>query len=783
MLRCGVAKLYIKDCKMEDIIVDEPAPVSVRSSKNRRFRHADENKRDWGVYLFDWLVKGLIIALLLGINFLLFASAGNFSVFSSDVSISPEVLLILGFIFALALILMFLISFSSFVQNVVAAVFVGFFVYIMLGQFALFDKFSFLAYLAEPYLGNDVAANFMTNSDVVAAVMSGLFAFVFFAMAEKKNIAYFMGILVVVFGGIVVDEYFNRNNHQEFKVLYDNSFSKADRGKKFVYIMMPNAASISYLEDMKEVNADVKKVEKVQNIMLGFFAKNNFKLYQNAFVFNEDPFMNAVRGLNGLSDDKEESFLASAISLDGYWKFKNPNDEYVYLNDNQLYNVFRRAKYKISAYKTRGIDLCGKNGVRNTDRCVEKVNTPISFSSMNLSVLDRAQMLTAQWLQSMGVFNNLETIYTMLKAFTRPDNMPMIGFKFDSLYVVNSPEVLETLAKDIVKDKGNQAYFVLLDMPSNMFVYNEYCKIKPKDQWLHMESLPWVINKNLLNKRTAYLDQSACMYGKLEQFMEYLQKSGVLDETVIVLQGLSGADDLQNVNERLFVPDFKNKKLVTMAIRDPLKKKFSIGEEVCEASDILNQYLFRKGNCQEMRRLVVHSGAKKELKGMLGRYKIDNQMVEKAQASFGDWYKLWATANKPKSAKIVPLPVKKAPEVKAEEKKIEIKLPEAKSVSETMDDKMTGESLSEDVPDELLPPTEAVVQERNVGEAPVMDKPVADMPEQGIESLKEKMTEDVVDDEKTTEQDGVEADVSSETEMKTDENPQKQDIQSEKKEG
>ena len=42
---------------------------------------------------------------------------------------------------------------------------------------------------------------------------------------------------------------------------------------------------------------------------------------------------------------------------------------------------------------------------------------------------------------------------------------------------------------------------------------------------------------------------------------------------------------------------------------------------------------------------------------------------------------------------------------------------------------------------------------------------------------------DVVDDEKTTEQDGVEADVSSETEMKTDENPQKQDIQSEKKEG
>lgn len=81
------------------------------------------------------------------------------------------------------------------------------------------------------------------------------------------------GILIVVFAGILADEYFNRENHNEFKTVYDNSFSKAERGKKFIYIMLPNAASVSYLEDMKEANADAKKVENVQNIMLGFFAK------------------------------------------------------------------------------------------------------------------------------------------------------------------------------------------------------------------------------------------------------------------------------------------------------------------------------------------------------------------------------------------------------------------------------------------------------------------------------------------------------------------------------
>lgn len=693
---------------MEDIIVDEPAPISVRSSKKQKFRRVG-TKRDFSVYLFDWLVKALIIALLINIDFLLFISAGNFSVFSSGFTMVPETLFVMGAVFTLVLGLMFLISFSSFLQNVLTSTVVGFFVFVLLRQFALFDQSSFLVYLLAPYFGNDVALNFVDNSDVVVSVASAVVAYVFLVMAEKKNIAYFMGALFVVFLGILADEYFNRNNHQEYKTVYDNAFSKAERGKKFVYIMLPNATSLSYLEDMKEANSDVNKVEKVQNIMLGFFAKNGFKLYPNAFVQNDDAFMNAVRNLNNLSNDKEETFVASAVPMDGYWSFKNLNDEYIYLNENQLYGVFKRAKYKISAYKGRGIDLCSKNGVRNTDRCVEKINSPVSFANMRLSVVEKTQLLVVQWLDSTRLFKNMGTVYELLKAFTRPDNMPMVGVKSDSLYVVDTPQMLEQVSKDIVKDRGNQAYFVLLDLPSNMFVYNEYCKVKPTSQWLHMESLPWVVNKNLYSKRSAYLDQNACLYGKLEQFVDFLKKSGVWDETVIVIQGLSGADDLQNVKERQFVPDFKNKKLVTMAIRDPLKKNFVVGEEICEAPDILNQYLFRRGKCVEMKDLNVHSGAKKELKGMLDRYQITNQMTQNAIKYFDDWYKLWAAANK--SAKgVIPLPVQKTPEQVLKQEKVAKMPTEAEA----------AEMFNEGLPDELLPPNEEVEKQAKMFEAEVV---------------------------------------------------------------
>lgn len=42
---------------MEDIIVDEPAPTSIRSRTQKRFRRS-RPRRDLTVYLFDWLVKG-----------------------------------------------------------------------------------------------------------------------------------------------------------------------------------------------------------------------------------------------------------------------------------------------------------------------------------------------------------------------------------------------------------------------------------------------------------------------------------------------------------------------------------------------------------------------------------------------------------------------------------------------------------------------------------------------------------------------------------------------------
>lgn len=711
---------------MEDIIVDGPTPTSIKTRKSKNVRRL-KPRRDFTVYLFDWLVKGLLIALLLAIDFTLFASAGNYEVFSSGFTLSSPITYVYAGLFAVSLLLLFLISFSSFLQNILTSFVFAVFVYIVLNQFALFDKFSFLAYWAEPYLGADTAMKFMGNSDIVTSVAAGVVAFLFLAMTDKKNIAYFTGILIVIFAGILADEYFDRNNHSEFKVVYDNNKSlDAKEGKKFIYIMLPNAGSISYLEDMKEINSDKDKVQKTMDIMLGFFAKNDFYMYPNAYVTEDDAFMNMTKSFNNLTNDEAKSFLASNVSLTGYWSFKNINDEYVYMNQNQLYDVFKKAKYKISAYKSRGADMCSKNGYDIADRCVEKVNTPIGLKSMNMNSLDKSYILVVQWLESMGLFNNLKPVYTMLKAVTNPDNLPMLGLKYSHLYVVDSPKTLEIAVKDIKRDKGNQAYFIFMDLPSNMFVYNEFCRINPTSQWLDMESQPWIVNKNLFGKRNAYLNQTSCLFGKLEQFMLKLQDAGILDKSVVVIQGLSGVDDLKNVNEKQFIPVFKNKNLVTMAIRDPLKKQFTVGNEVCSAPDILSQYLFRKDVCKEMHNLGLHIGAKKELKAMLNMFKLDENMTQKAVETFNVWYNDWIKVNNQpvniQGGAVVPLP-------------------KFYNASET--DKPLDAPEKEEIQENN---TEADANV-NVGEVKVMEQPIQEASEVPVESLDNTEAEETPSDE------------------------------------
>ena len=631
---------------MDDIAVQKTVTTSTRTKVKKVAK-----KRKFGVYLFDWIVKGLIVALLLGINFVLFANSGNANFFSSAVSIAPHALYILIGITATSLLIMFLLSFSRTLQNLFVAVVVASFFIIMVNHFALFNKSSFLFDMLSDYIGQALASSFDGNSQIIIAGSVFAIAFLFMAMARKTKVAYLMLFLLIIFGWVLFKSYINFDPKRDpYIVSYkdENTQEKpVENPRKFVYIFMPNLPSYKILDEMGESSPQIKKAKE---IMLAFYARNNFTVFPNAYIKENRPFLNMIKSLNPLDEKNPEDHMLKNISIFSYWQFDKFNDKYAYLRDNKLFDTFRDSGYKLTAYQSRELNTCCKDmGCRDnalfTDKCVEKQNYPVDVSKLNISVWDKTMVLFAQWVESMQLFPNYSYAYDALSSFGGADNTAVVGISYSGLYVVDSPKILDLLSNDIINAKENTAFFVFLDLPSDMYVYDEFCRPKHPSKWINIEKQPWSKNANINARKSALGEQTACLYGKLEEFINNLDNAGVLNNSVIVLQGLSNVDVLSsNQDNRNFIEEFKGKRLTTMAIRDPMKA-FGINYEACRTTGILKDYLYKRGKCDELDDLNLQSNSKNELLTNLMSGTISQEEIAASQAVFDEWFPNWFKFN------------------------------------------------------------------------------------------------------------------------------------------
>lgn len=679
--------------------------------------------------MFDWLIKGLLTALLLIMNFLLFAGSGSQKVFADGFMLQPEIMSVVIGLLVFSMLLMLLFSFSSVLQNLLVSLIAAGFVWALLSQFAVYDKTSILVPMLSPYIGAAAASMFTDVSHWILVAGAGILTFVVLTISSKSSLVYFVGIIFVVFGGVVADSYIMRDRHQEFAVKYDNHLDKiAPNAKKYVYFFLPNATSYVTLGDLKDQLGSTAKGKETQERLIAFLAKNNFWVYPNAYTMAKDPLMSMVEDLNNIDDEKAERHIQRNVAIDSVWKFHNIIDEYVYLKDTQLIDVYKNSKYRVSAYQSRGIDFCNKNNERNVDKCVDKINVPVSAEGMKLSTWEKSKFLFVQWLNSFHLSSDWSTLYGALNGFISAEKTPIIGIPYDYLYVVNSFKTLDVVLNDIANDKGNRAYFVFMDLPSDMYVYDEFCRMKPQDKWLAMDNYKWVSNKNLFAKRQAYQEQFSCMLGSLEQFMQKLNEKQLDKNTVIVLQGISGINDIDAVKTDDYIAKFKSDNLVLLAIKDPSRNNFSINNQICESRELVRNYLYKQGNCREFNRMELHSTAASGLQKELLKSVLTKDSVNQALAHFNEWYGKWKAFNSIQKPGNVLKPAEK--NAKAPVPAEEIPLPEAEE-TETADVLNTTE----------LP------EEKNVGEVKVMEAPIDEGNEVEVKSIsaeiqgKEKQSE------------------------------------------
>lgn len=639
---------------MQDVVFDDRRQFSAKAVAREQSETPRRRKRKRGFfcYIVDWLERAIIISALLCISFTLFASSGSYSMLS-PVLPQPkiEVAYIMIGIVACSTVLMYLVSFSRFLQNFITALVLGIFVLSILNQYALFDKSSILLNSLGGMLGTEVDTILNGYSHYIIAGLVALIFLLFISISSRITMFYFTSILVFILGGLISDIYLNRRQNNNFNVTYEQKALKNDEsyGKKFVFIALPNLTSYNNLKDFVAEKAIIPayndKINKTLDVMLGFYVQNKFSVYPNAYTKEEDAFVNLTQMLNpnNLKENPRGDILNS-VAMRGYWNFKSLNNNKIYLKNNQIFENFRKNKYDLKAYQSRGIELCSINNEMVVGKCVQKSNIPMSFANAKFTTLQKTVLLFNQWIESTNLLPSYSPIYNGIRMLNNMLDLPSTGFSSKDLYVSDALETFDILTDDIKKDTNDTAYFAFIDMPSNLYIYDQYCTLKPISQWVSKDNIPGLIPADNFKKREAYAEQLSCLYGRLENFMQDLAKNKKLDNTVVILQGISGTKALSPASSD-FYTQMKSVRQVTTAIFDPLKSEFNNDEKVCQAAAILKGYIFKTGECVELDDANLSDKTHKELLNKFKKDHVANDKIFSSQTNFINWYQGWADAN------------------------------------------------------------------------------------------------------------------------------------------
>ncbi len=624
---------------MDDIIIDNQ-PVSVLVDKQGKISLKVYN---FGNYFYNLVIKSLLMSVLLSINFCLFVRAGSYDVFGAgEFSVVTGGVLVKIFLCSLAL--MFVLSFSRTLQNVLLAFVAGIFVMAMLNQFALFNRYTFLSDTIKIYINEPLGEFVYGISDIAAAFIVAFLVFAYLCYASKANLAYLLGTLLILNGYILFSAYMNKNSVSDWVVDYDNHVNGAGKGKKIVNIMLANAASYSYINNLNQTDeTSDSKMNNLQKIMLGFAADNGFQLYPNAYVARTDMAENisAVMNFGAFEPSQMDVFH----NYNHSWDFNRLASNAYQFNENKFQSLLSRSNYKTSVYQSRYVDLCRHYGEMSVDRCLMKVNMPADVDLLLKSSADKQSVLLAQWLESTGLIEGSGKFYrNVLGAVVDTSGISDDGYS--KLYVLNSLEALDFAAKDIAEDKGNGLYQLVIDLPADMFIYNEFCMLKPKTQWMTMISPSWEKNtqENQQKRLEAYAEQYSCLWGKLQAFVDSLKNSNNYQNTVIILQGVSAPLDGNNAAKKDVTTRFGSQQNVFFAIYDPLNQNLVPDMRLCGSGELLYGYLYNKNKCSKFTGLSYKAEDLKSLEA-LDRLSISADSVSEAQKFYNHWYKYWQKAS------------------------------------------------------------------------------------------------------------------------------------------
>ncbi|MBQ8465009.1 MAG: hypothetical protein IJ545_03265 [Alphaproteobacteria bacterium] len=615
---------------MQDIVLDSKSESYQKSS----------NK-----FVFSFIrtvLLSLILGALISLDFVLYLRSG--SVFVLKDNFNLPVLYVIGFIFAFSFGLMLLSCLFKRIQKFLFVVVVCSLAWGFLSQFLQIDKSQYLSILLSSLLGMNMLLSYIEGySHWILLILIFVLTYSFLNRSGNKTLSYISGILLLMLAGVTGTTMINSPAQPMINQIYvsqNNNFP--DNHKKTIFLFMPNLMS-SYVLPSSNDGKDPDNSQKHKNIMLGFLQKYGFNIYLNAYISNDLREVNLVESLNALDGKSYQNYIMNNVGLEKLWKFRNAQKTDIYLKNNQLINVFQKAHFKVNAYQNQKIEICKQNNQFNVDRCYNRSSQPFDISAFGFDDTTRAEILFYQWLHSLDIFTRSD-IADIIQIFIDRSTALKMALPYEQMYVVNSFDVLKQVLQDVADDKNTaSAYFIALDFPNNLFVFNEQCLLKPYQQWT-TDNFKFKVAGSGVNLKN-YNNQMICFWKQMDDFMQNLQALDPEQNLTFVIQGISNGGESGAMSVS-FIDKFKKHNTVFLAIRDH-QAHFGIYNEFCQAKDIIRNYLFKSPRCVEFKGVSYSESAQSSIKNQLQELFLTQSDINNAAKFYAKEMEEWKVQHQP----------------------------------------------------------------------------------------------------------------------------------------
>jgi hypothetical protein len=327
----------------------------------------------------------------------------------------------------------------------------------------------------------------------------------------------------------------------------------------------------------------------------------------------------------------------------------------------------------------------------------------VSLYDKNATVEKNVYAILGEWILSIKM-RELNPVARMFISMSNLRNMKVLS-ENRRVSIEGATKLFKIVASDFVKDKDGGVYMVYVDLPSDIYIYDEYCNLKPRKEWVSIKDNS-LYKGGIENKRKAYVEQTKCLLGQLQGFMNEARTSDKLAHTDIIIQGVSNINELSELQAGRY-SNFVKDRLVNLAIRKGIRPKFLINANICLASDFTKSMLRYQDYCYTIDNMKMPSDEMYSLKqNLINNSVIRGNKISNIAINYREWYADFESKNEDILRR------KRLLNVEKEEVKLSVEtMPVAPEAVLLDDSSAVYYDLNAFNPDNIFAPSDELIQE------------------------------------------------------------------------